>query len=82
MFGNYSRKSWKKELRDEALARNLIHLESLENKEQSAYMALKNNLLDPLLSKWEFIQIEKVGRRHNILLTEEGVNALRFLSSL
>jgi hypothetical protein len=72
----------KKELRDEALARNLIHLESLENKEQSAYMALKNNLLDPLLSKWEFIQIEKVGRRHNILLTEEGVNALRFLSSL
>jgi len=71
----------KKELRDEAIARNLIHVERQENKEQSAYMALKNNLLDPLLSKWEFIQIKKIGRRHNILLTEEGMNALRFLST-
>ena len=70
----------KKELRDEALAENLIRIERLENKEQSAYMALKNNLLDPLLLKWKFIRIEKVGRRHNISLTEEGLNALTFLS--
>jgi len=70
----------KKELRDEALTQNLIHVERPENREQSAYMALKNNLLDPLVSKWEFIQIEKIGRRHNISLTEEGLNALTFLS--
>jgi predicted transcriptional regulator len=44
-------------------------------------MALKNNLLDPLISKWKFIQIEKVGRRHNISLTEDGMNALTFLSA-
>ena len=71
----------KKELRDQAIAQNLIHIERPENKEQSAYMALKNNLLDPLLLKWKFIQIEKVGRRHNISLTEDGMNALKFLSS-
>jgi hypothetical protein len=69
----------KKELRDQALAQNLIYIERSENKEQSAYMALKNNLLDPLL-KWKFIQIEKIGRRHNITLTEDGMNALKFLS--
>lgn len=71
----------KKELRDQALAQNLIHIEHIENKEQSAYMALKNNLLDPLLLKWKFIKIKKVGRRHNISLTQEGANALSFLSS-
>jgi len=69
----------KKELRDEALAQSLIHIERSENKEQSAYMALKNNLLDPLLL-WHFISIKKVGRRHNITLTDEGMNALLFLS--
>jgi hypothetical protein len=42
-------------------------------------MALKNNLLDPLLLKWKFIQVEKIGRRHNITLTEEGLNAVSFL---
>lgn len=71
----------KKELRDQALAQNLIHIERPENREQSAYMALKSNLLDPLISKWKFIQIEKVGRRHNISLTEDGMNALTFLST-
>ena len=69
----------KKELRDQALAQNLIHIERHENREQSAYMSSKNNLLDPLISKWKFIQIEKVGRRHNVSLTEEGLNALTFL---
>jgi hypothetical protein len=63
----------KKELRDHALAQNLIHIERPENREQSAYMALKNNLLDPLTSKWHFINVNKVGRRHNITLTDEKV---------
>lgn len=71
----------KKELRDQALVQNLIHIERPENKEQSAYMSLKNNFLDPLEYKWKFIQIEKVGRRHKISLTEEGLNALTFLSN-
>jgi hypothetical protein len=41
-------------------------------------MALKTNLLEPLL-KWHFIRVEKIGRRHDVLLTDEGLNILKFL---
>jgi hypothetical protein len=67
-----------KDLRDQALEQELIHVERRENREQSAYMALKTNLLEPLL-KWQFIRVEKNGRRHDVLLTEEGLNVLKFL---
>jgi hypothetical protein len=67
-----------KDLRDQALQQDLIHVERRENREQSAYMALKTNLLEPLL-KWQFIRVEKIGRRHDVLLTEEGLNVLKFL---
>jgi hypothetical protein len=67
-----------KDLRDQALGQELIHVERHENREQSAYMALKTNLLEPLL-KWHFIRVEKIGRRHDVLLTDEGLNILKFL---
>jgi len=67
-----------KDLRDQALERKLIHVERREHREQSAYMALKTNLLEPLL-KWQYIKVEKIGRRHYILLTSEGLNVLKFL---
>lgn len=57
-------------MRDEALAQNLTYIERPENKEQFTYMALK----------WNFHMNEKIGRRHNITLTEDGMNALTFLS--
>jgi Family of unknown function (DUF6293) len=68
-----------KDLKDKALEKNLIHLEKTKNRDQSAYMALSKNLLEPLLLKWKFIKVQKVGRHHNVSLTEEGLNALRFL---
>jgi hypothetical protein len=67
-----------KDLRDQALEKNLIHVERHEHQEQSAYMALKTNLLEPLL-KWQYITVEKIGRRHDIILTPEGLNVLKFL---
>lgn len=67
-----------KDLRDQALEKNLIHVERHEHREQSAYMALKTNLLEPLL-KWQYIRVEKIGRRHDIILTPEGLNVLKFL---
>jgi hypothetical protein len=67
-----------KDLRDQALEKNLIHVERHEHQEQSAYMALKTNLLEPLL-KWQYIRLEKIGRRHDIILTPEGLNVLKFL---
>jgi hypothetical protein len=65
-----------KDLRDQALEKNLIHVERPEHREQSAYMALKTNL--PLL-KWQYIRVEKIGRRHDITLTTECLNVLKFL---
>jgi hypothetical protein len=53
----------------------------IKHREQSAYMALKTNLLtedEPLL-KWQYIRVEKIGRRHDIILTPEGLNVLKFL---
>jgi Family of unknown function (DUF6293) len=67
-----------KDLRDQALAHDLIHVDSHKNREQSAYMALKTTLIEPLL-KWKFIRVEKIGRRHDLVLTEDGLNALKFL---
>jgi hypothetical protein len=69
----------KKELKEEALEKNLIRIEKSKHRDQSGYMLLSKNLLDPLLLKWKFIKIQKIGRHHNISLTEEGQNALRFL---
>jgi hypothetical protein len=67
-----------KDLRDQALARDLIHVERDKNSDQSGYMALKTNLIEPLL-KWKFVRVEKIGRRHDLVLTEDGLNALKFL---
>lgn len=67
-----------KDLRDQALAQDLIHVERDKNYDQSAYMALKTNLIEPLL-KWKFVRVEKIGRRHDLVLTEDGLNALKFL---
>lgn len=69
-----------KDLRDQALAHDLIHVDSHKNREQSAYMALKTTLIEPLL-KWKFIRVEKVGRRHDLIITEDGLNVLKFLHS-
>jgi hypothetical protein len=74
----------KRELKDLALNKNLIqvgkkdNLEKEARKDQAAYMALNKNLLEPLMD-WKFISVEKIGSRHIVSLTSEGLNALRFL---
>jgi len=68
----------KKILRDKALEKDLIRVEKGKNREQSAYMALNKNLIDPLL-KWRFISIDKIGRNYAVTLTTDGINVLRFL---
>lgn len=49
-----------------------------ERSDQAAYMALNKNLIEPLMD-WKFISVEKMGSRHIVSLTDEGINALRFL---
>ena len=74
----------KRELKDLALNKNLIQVgkkDSLDKearKDQAAYMALNKNLIEPLI-EWKFISVEKIGSRHIVSLTNEGLNALRFL---
>jgi hypothetical protein len=74
----------KKELKDLALNKNLIQvgkkdtLDKEERRDQAAYMALNKNLIEPLMD-WKFISVEKIGSRHIVSLTDEGINALRFL---
>lgn len=34
-------------------------------------------ILDPLESHWHFVEIKSKGRRSDVLLTEQGKNALR-----
>ena len=71
----------KKRLRDLALGENLIHVDqSKENKDTSAYMALDTHILGPL-QKWNFVSIEKSGKRKIVTLSEDGENALKFLNS-
>ncbi|HEU4443173.1 MAG TPA: DUF6293 family protein [Nitrososphaeraceae archaeon] len=74
----------KRELKDLALNKSLIQVgkkETLDREgssDQAAYMALNKNLIEPLLD-WKFISVEKIGSRHIVSLTNEGINALRFL---
>jgi predicted transcriptional regulator len=48
------------------------------NSDQAAYMSLNKNLIEPLMD-WKFISVEKIGARHIVSLTDEGINALKFL---
>jgi Family of unknown function (DUF6293) len=74
----------KRELRDLVLNKNLIQVgikdtqDREERSNQAAYMALNKNLIEPLMD-WKFISVEKIGSRHIVSLTDEGINALRFL---
>jgi hypothetical protein len=54
------------------------HLFRFFTERKDAYMALNKNLIEPLM-EWKFIGVEKIGSRHIVSLTDEGINALRFL---
>jgi hypothetical protein len=71
----------KRELKDLAIENNLIHVDDKKvSSDQAAYMALNKNLIEPLLD-WKFITESKVGSRHIISLTEDGIRALKFLNT-
>jgi hypothetical protein len=72
------------EISEIANIRNLIYVgkkdtqDREERSDQAAYMALNKNLIDPLRD-WRFISVEKIGARHIVSLTGEGISALTFL---
>jgi len=50
-----------------------------ENYSQARFASLDQNIIQPLLERWNFIEIEKIGRNRWIKITEEGNNASEFL---
>ncbi|MGB7954465.1 MAG: DUF6293 family protein [Candidatus Nitrosopolaris sp.] len=80
----------KHDLKDLAKERNLIHVAEKkipgkkrakkEYSDQSDYMSLNKTLIEPL-RHWRFITETKIGTNHIISLTDEGKDALHFLSA-
>jgi hypothetical protein len=81
----------KRELKDSAIESGLIQEDEKrisdrkrtkeQYSEQAAYMSLNKNLIEPLQKYWRFITETKIGTHHFISLTDEGKNALHFLSA-
>jgi len=51
-----------------------------ENYTQARFTSLDQNIIQPLLERWHFIEIEKIGRTRWIKITKEGNNATEFLT--
>ncbi len=50
-----------------------------ENYSQARFASLDKNIIQPLQEKWNFVEIEKIGRTRWIKITQEGQNAAEFL---
>jgi len=50
-----------------------------ENYTQARFASLDQNIIQPLKEKWNFVDVEKIGRTRWIHITEDGVNATKFL---
>ncbi len=50
-----------------------------ENYSQARFASLDKNIIEPLEEKWNFVDIEKIGRTRWIKITQEGQNAAEFL---
>ena len=50
-----------------------------ENYTQARFASLDKNIIQPLVEQWKFIDVEKLGRTRWINITEEGINAAKFL---
>ncbi len=70
----------KKEMAQLADQQEIIQVNAEEeNYSQARFASLDKNIIHPLLDKWKFIEVEKVGRTRWVKLNEEGKNASEFL---
>lgn len=70
----------KKDLIQKCVEEDLINIKpEAKNQEVAKYSALNKTIITPLLS-WKFIEVSGSGKRGRIIITEEGLNALKFLS--
>jgi len=70
----------KKQMADLADKQKIITVNAEENNySQARFASLDKNIIQPLLEKWKFIDVEKVGRNRWIKINEDGKNAVEFL---
>jgi uncharacterized alpha/beta hydrolase family protein len=50
-----------------------------ENQSQARFASLDKNIIQPLQEQWKFIEVEKIGRNRWIKITQEGIDASKFL---
>jgi len=75
-----SGKLTKKQMADLADKQGIITVNAEENNySQARFASLDKNIIQPLLEKWKFIDVEKVGRNRWIKINEDGKNAVEFL---
>jgi len=71
----------KKEMAELADKNGLITVNAeKENFTQARFASLDQNIIQPLMEKWNFIEIEKIGRNRWIKITKDGINATEFLN--
>jgi len=75
-----SGKLTKKQMADLADKQGIITVNAEENNySQARFASLDKNIIQPLLEKWKFIDVEKVGRNRWIKINQDGKNAVEFL---
>jgi len=50
-----------------------------DNYTQARFASLDKNIIQPLLERWKFIEVEKIGRTRWIKINQDGINAVEFL---
>lgn len=69
----------KKEMAKIAEEQKLISVNSKHHAQQARFASLDANIIQPLVERWKYVEIEKVGRNRWIKITEEGKHAAEFL---
>ena len=71
----------KKEMAKITEENNIITVNAQEkNHSMARFASLEKNIIQPLEEQWKFIKVEKIGRNRWITFTQEGKNAIEFLT--
>jgi hypothetical protein len=68
----------KKEMAKIAVEQKLI-IVNAENESQATFASLDKNIISVLENRWGFVKVNKIGRTRWIEITDEGINASKFL---
>jgi len=70
----------KKHMAELAVTQGIIQVNAeKDNYSQARFASLDKNIIQPLLERWKFIEVEKIGRTRWIKLNQDGINAAEFL---